>query len=252
MESIVFRPSDSTRHALATYIDSREREIMKLSDPGSENTEYWRVRARNTVLHILSQYVVEDTKLTLKEYNAIQRTALKPKMLQRGRRQVYRAGWTDTTYRLALRHHIVDKLVAHALGVPFNEPVPLLPEEPRYSLIETIDVLNNFEAVTGYHPPLRAYTIITREDRALIHPQLKDKAVIKDWCEHGQLCIKYEEYLLLRADPEVKKIIEETLIDHATKCGFAQPTLGSEIRRAIVDETLAIRGPIADAKQFAA
>lgn len=234
MDSIIYRPSAATKAPLVDYLHEREKEILQLSPPDpNKEIDFWFQRERSFFTLLLSQYVIEDERFNLREYEAIQRRVLSGKSETRGRKPKYAPGWSDITYRHALRHHFIDELIAQALGAEFNEPIPSPPvNRPKFSP-EVIDTLMKFETLSDYTLPRKAYVIFTREDRAIIwfalHNQLKDKY----WCEDGLYCVKFEEYAHLRLEPSNKPKIQNILIQNAiNKEGLPPECIVQKVRSA--------------------
>jgi hypothetical protein len=224
MDSILLRPVDCVKQALAERISRREKEILALAPENpNKKADFWLLRERSFFTIWLARYVVEDESFDLKQYNAIQRRVLTGRGEQRGRPKTYANGWSDITYRHALRHWLLNETIAAALKVEFNEPRPVPPvEKPRFP-VEVLDLLSKFENLSGYALPNDAYVIYTREDRTILHSGLLPVLETKDWCEEDKKCVKFEEYIRLRKDPVIQQHIQQLLIEEISpeKCPLA-------------------------------
>lgn len=138
---------------------------------------------------------------------------------------MYVQEYKDLKHVREFRVWLMNKLVAHALSVPFHElPPPIKsivsPEAP----VEALRQMQRFESLSGVTLPHRYWVTHTREDRIILRNNKKfwDKCVrtvqeplTQDWVEEGKACIKFEEYTQLRKSVLLHLSIDKVLTAEA-------------------------------------
>ncbi len=171
---------------------------------------------REVAIHaaILQTFVVNDPSVPVSRLNTLQLTmSTRAREGTRGRAKQYRASRHNMTFRRQLRNWLLNKYLSECLDVFFDEPMPtepaLEPSDLHYIPVEVIEMLHRFETWAKYQVPSRGYVIYTREDRRVLSLHFPTEHQ-----EQGAKCLKFEEYVALRKDPETKRKIESILDEY--------------------------------------
>lgn len=220
MDPILFRPAVTLEPLLKQYIETKEEEFFRLTHTTDKTTKLLRERELALHMTLLANYVQQDPAVTATQYElAIKRVHAK-KAETRGRPAKYKLSRRNVTYSRAVRLWFLNEIIAKGLGTTFEEPMPPEPvmdiEEQSATLgfAETISSLLRFEEFTGYTLPRQAYVVFTREDRVILRmlPDIQNLIRHTEWEEHGKRCLKFEEYAILRQQPDIQLKMQEFLL----------------------------------------